>query len=248
MATSIVVQIESSRILIAADTRGAKLNIGSKAFEETECKIVLLGNAAFAVTGNVDYVRNSLSDSMASWDARTDARDAFAAQHGDLLATANDWASRGKQHFMSFYFSNPSRLKQLAQANDQNILLAGFFSGFQDGEARVLVRFIYLDENSLSPILDKQVVLPQRESPYSSHGLTQELIDGHSERAQAANAEWLKKSASIPPSSQVFRRIEFFIQATSNYDDGVGTQVNVLEISPHENPRWLQNSTCSPVK
>ena len=244
MATSIVIQVDRDRILIAADTRGGKLNPSSKLFEEAECKIIPLGNAAFTVTGNVDYTQNQPNDSISSWDARTDAREAYAEQHGDLLATADNWAIRAKRHFLSFYLANPGRVKQLAQANDQNILLAGFFLGFQDGKAVLLARLIYLDEHTSSCILDKQVAYPARDAPYSSHGITQELIDGHSERAHAANADWQKKLPSIPADSQAFRRMEFLIQVTSTLDDTVGMRVNILEIFPTEKARWLQNLTC----
>src|SRR5229473_1035641 len=82
-ATSIVVQIYPDRILLAADTRGAKLDVGTKSIDETECKIVPLGNAAFALTGNEDYIPNQLNDPVASWDSRSDAREAYAEQRGD---------------------------------------------------------------------------------------------------------------------------------------------------------------------
>ena len=243
-ATSIVAQVDPDRILFAADTHGDKLDPDSKSSNETECKIVPLGNAAFALTGNMDYVRHQLNDPIASWDSRSDAREAYTEQSGDLVATANDWATRAKRHYSSFYLANPARVKQLAKANDQNILLVGMFVGFQGGKALLLFEFVYLDEHGLQPILRKQLVLPARKLPYSSNGITQDLIDGHSERAKSAEAAWLKKSSSIPFSTRAFRRLEFVIQVTAKYDETVGTRVNVLEIFPHEGPRWLQNFTC----
>src|SRR5271167_40306 len=66
-ATSVVVQLGPNRIVLAADTRGTKLNRGSTSVEDAECKIVPLGNAAFAVTGNEDYVPNQQNDQIASW-------------------------------------------------------------------------------------------------------------------------------------------------------------------------------------
>ena len=244
-ATSIVVQVDLGKILFAADTRGTKLDVGSKVTEDTECKIALLGNAAFAVTGIEDYVQNRLDDPVASWDSRSDAREAYMEHRGDLVAMSDDWAARAKQHYLSFYFANPARVKQLAQANEKNILLAGFFSGFQDGKAILLLRWLYLDEHELSPIVDNQRVLSARELPYTSNGVTNELIEGHSEKTNAANAAWAKESRSIPLSSEAFRRVEFLIQFTANYDQTVGTRVNVLEIVRHKAPRWLQNFTCS---
>jgi hypothetical protein len=247
-ATSIVVQVDPDRILLAADTRGTKLNIGSQSVHETECKIVPLGNVAFALTGNEDYARNRADDPVVSWDSRSDAREAYAEHRGDLIATVDDWATRAKRHYSSFYFYSPTRVTQLAQANNQNVLLVGLFSGFQGGKAMLVMRIVYLDEHSLPPILDRQLVLPARKSPYSSNEITQDLIEGHSEKTKAANAAWLKKSRSVPLPSRAFRRVEFLVQFTANYDETVGTRVNVLEIFQRKNPRWLQNFTCSPAK
>jgi hypothetical protein len=247
-ATSIVIQIYQSRILIAADTRGSKLDVGTKSVDETECKIVPLGNSAVALSGNEDYVPTQLSDPVASWDSRSDAREAYAEQRGDLVATVDNWAARAERHYLSFYFANPGRVKQLAEANSENVLLVGLFSGFPEGKAILLVRIVYLDEHLLQPIQDKQFVLSARELPYTSNGITQDLIEGHSQKTVAANAAWLKKLRSIPVSSRALRRVEFLVQFTANYDATVGTRVNVLEIFQNKKPRWLQDFTCSPGK
>ncbi len=247
-ATSIVVQVGPERILLAADTRGTKLDIGSRSVDETECKIVPLGHAAFAVTGNEDYVPNQPNDPVAPWNSRYDAREAYAEQRGDLSATLDDWVARAKRHYLSFYLADSLRVEQLAQTNTENILLVGLFSGFQGGKAVLLVGIIYLDAHKLSPILDKELDFAARDLPYSSNGITQDLIDGHSEKTEAANAAWLEKSRSIPLSSQAFRRVEFLVQFTANYDPAVGTRVDVLEVFPRKNPRWLQDFTCSAAK
>ena len=118
------------------------------------------------------------------------------------------------------------------------------FVGFQGGKALLLLEFVYLDEHGLQPILHKELLLPARKLPYSSNGITQELIDGHSARSKSAEAAWLKKSSSVPLSMRAFRRVEFVIQVTAKYEKTVGTRVNVLEVFPHKDPRWLQNFTC----
>lgn len=239
-ATSIVLQILPNRILVAADTRvGKSTNGGPEAFEDTECKIVPLGNsAAFAVTGDDSYVRSELSDPVASWDSRSDAREAYAEENGNLIAAADNWATRVKHFFLSAYFSNPAFVKRAASHNQ---LLVGYFAGFQDSKPVVLERVVYLDDHTFQIILDEQHVLPTRELPHTSNSITQDLIEGHSE---AANDSWQKKSKSIPLSDRNFRRLEFLIQFTANSDRSVGKQVNVLEISPDKKPHWLQNSTC----
>jgi hypothetical protein len=158
-ATSIVAQVDSNRIFFAADTHGDKLDPGSQTSDESECKIVPLGHAASAITGNMDYIRNRIDDPVASWDSRADAREASAAHEGDLLAMASDWSERGKRHYLSFYRANPMRVAQLAKANNQNILLVGLFVGFREGAGTMVIQMVYLDEKQLTPILDKQVVL-----------------------------------------------------------------------------------------
>jgi len=243
-ATSIVVKLDPDRILIAADARGIKLGPGFKSSNETECKIVLFKDAAFALTGIADYVRYQANDPVASWNAYSDAREAYRAQRGDLVATADDWATRATRHYGSFYLANPARVRGLAKANDQNVLLVGMFAGLRGGKAQLIVERIYLDEHRSQPIFHQQLVLPARESPYSSNRITEELIEGHSARAKSAQAAWLKMSGSIPTSMRMLRRIEFLIQASAEYDKTVGTRVNVLEVLPHKNPQWLQNSTC----
>jgi hypothetical protein len=132
----------------------------------------------------------------------------------------------------------------LAKANTQNVLLVGIFAGFSGGQATLIMQMVFLVEKQLTPILDKQVALPPRELPYTSNAITQDLIEGHSERTTAADAAWLEKTKSIPASERQLRRLEFVIQETSKYDRAVGTHVNILRVSPDQNPTWLQDSTC----
>jgi hypothetical protein len=242
--TSLVALLDSRRIFLAADVHGEKYDPASTSGEENECKIIPLGNAAFALTGNMDYVRHRADDPVASWDSRSDVREAYSEQSGNIVATAAAWASRAKHHYSSFYSANPVRVKQLAMANDQNALLLGMFVWFRSHQAMLLMEQVYLDENQSPPILDRQVVLPMRKLPYTSNAITHELIEGHSARTSTADAAWQKKMRSIPVSERVFKRMEFVIQETAKYDKTVGTRVNVLEVFPHGNPRWIQTFTC----
>jgi hypothetical protein len=243
-ATSIVAKVDATRILFAADTHGDKLDPGAQAGNENECKIVPLEHAAFAVTGNMDYIRHQFDDTVASWDSRDDAREAFIAHNGDLLATIGDWSNRAKRHYSSFYRSNPMRVAQLAKINSENILLVGIFAGFQAGQATLIMQVIYFDEGQLAPILDKRIVLGPRELPYTSNAVTQDLIEGHSDRMRVADGGWRNKLLSIAAPEREMRRLEFLIQETAKYDRAVGTHVNVLEVFPDKNPHWLQNVTC----
>jgi hypothetical protein len=77
--TSIVIQLENDRIIVAADTRSIKQNLSTRATYDDECKIIPLGNAAFSVAGAAEYSANGPDDPVASWDARSDAIKAYSA-------------------------------------------------------------------------------------------------------------------------------------------------------------------------
>ena len=244
-ATSIVVKLDADQILIAADAHGIKMGPHSRATNETECKIVRFQDAGFAVTGIADYVPSQSKDPVKSWDAYSDAREAYQEQGRDLFAAADDWANRATLHYASFYHANAARVRGLAQANDQNVLLVGMFAGFRGDKAWLVVETISLDDYASSAsIFHRQLVFSARELPYSSNRTTEDLIEGRSQRAKAVQAAWVKMSGSIPVSMQRFRRLEFLIQATAEFDKTVGTRVNVLEIRPHSDSHWRQNFTC----
>jgi hypothetical protein len=244
LATSVVVQLEKNQIIFAADTRGNKLDPGSQATDETECKIVPLEDMAFALTGNMDYLSHDPFDSVASWDSREDGRMAFADHKTDLFAMIQEWSDHAKDHYETFYRAAPRRVAQLAAANTQNVLLAGLFAGFHNGVSTLILQIVFLNEAGLPHIRDSQVILPLRDLPYTSNAITQELIEGHTERTTAADSQWRRILPSIPLAMRNLRRPEFLIQETGKYDITVGQRVDILKISPHKRPQWLQNSTC----
>jgi hypothetical protein len=160
------------------------------------------------------------------------------------VATADDWITRAKRHYSSFYIVAPNRVVELAAANAQGLLLRGIFVGFRNKQAVLLIEDLYLDVHAFQPIVGKAISLPERNLPYTSNGITQDLIEGHSEQTAAANAAWLKISPSIRSYDRNLRHIEFLIQATAQYDQTVGKRVDILEITPDRSPRWRQNLTC----
>jgi hypothetical protein len=88
-------------------------------------------------------------------------------------------------------------------------------------------------------------VLPQRDLPYSSHAITQELIDGDTQRSKDIAAKWQEKSLKIKRTDRDWRWIEFLIKSTNDYDDGVGPDVNVLQIPEGHQATWRKNLTCA---
>ena len=95
------------------------------------------------------------------------------------------------------------------------------------------------------PIQKSEQLLPFRELPYTTNLVTQELIEGNSERTREAAAEWQRKAASYPRKERGWRWDEFVIVTTAIYDESVGQAIDVLEIPAGGKARWLQNSTCS---
>lgn len=243
-ATSVVVRVDDRHITIAADdlaTRMFATNPGPYA----ACKIVPLGQAAFAVAGNIDYRKNDPSDTLIDWDARADARTAFLHHVGNLQATAAEWANRAALHYSQFLSTQPVRVRELAAANRQHVLVLGTFAGWdRRNEAVVMFEWIYLDMSSRPAIKSRSFVLPSRTLPYTTNATTQDLIEGNSVRSAHLLSDWQLASESLPTPERGWRWLEFLIQSTSDYDHTVGREVNVLDLTPNENANWLQNYSC----
>lgn len=103
---------------------------------------------------------------------------------------------------------------------------------------------VFLDERATPPIQTSEQLLPYRKLPYTPHQITQELIEGDSERNREAAEEWQKKRANYSANERAWRWDEFVIVSTSKYDENVGQTIDVLEIPVGGKAKWLQNSTC----
>ena len=243
-ATSVVVHVNEKHITIAADdlaTRMYAINPGPYA----ACKIIPLGKAAFAVAGNIDYKHNDPADTVIDWDARADARVAFVRHVTDLQGTAEDWARRAARHYSSFLAAQPARVRELAAANPQHVLVLGTFAGWNPRkDASVIFEWVYLDLDASPTIKIRSFVLPSRTLPYTTNATTQALIEGNSERNTQLLATWDLASVNYPSPQRDWRWLEFLIQSTSDYDHTVGREVNVLDLTPNENASWLQNFSC----
>jgi hypothetical protein len=249
--TSIAVQIEQRRIFVAGDTLSQVMHTGSTTEDETYCKISALGNFAFAETGLADYTPADFQDTIPTWDARSDAAAAYALHPTDLIALARDWAGRAQDHYSLFYRVNPSRVRSLASNPSSDplglrpsLLLVGLFIGFKDSQPIVIAELIYLDPVGLQPINFEEKTFDISSSPFSTHAITQELFNSNTSRAQIAQRDWSKQSATIAPESIAYRKLEFFIQRTAQLDSTVGTTVDILELDANQSPRWIQSPTC----
>lgn len=248
LATTVVVKLETNKILIAADTRRSVLRLSPAAtanqmFSDDRCKIVDLGKAGFAAMGNVNYEQVHADDAMASWDALADAKTSFAMQPKDLFEVASDWQERASAHFNLFSRFAPARVQDMASGSTNGVLVEGIFAGWDSKGAPIAIAEIITFEKTTLSIDGARQVWQFRESPYSLHPITQELIDGHTKRAQAAAKKWKKRLRKLPQSEQDWRQLEFIIQSTADYDEHVGKDVDVLEITS-SGSSWLQKSAC----
>jgi hypothetical protein len=243
-ATSVVVHVERRHITIAADDLATRM-YAPKPGPYAACKIIPLGKAAFAVAGNIDYRKNDATDRVADWDARADAREAFVHHVSDLRATAEEWAARAENHYLSFLAAQPARVRELASSNPQHLLVLGTFAGWDRANSAVVIfEWIYLDLSSTPAVKAKAFVLPSRSLPYTTNATTQDLIEGNSLRSTEFFAHWQLASGSFPSPERNWRWLEFLIQSTSDYDHTVGREVNVLDLTPNDNANWLQNYSC----
>jgi hypothetical protein len=251
-ATSIVAKLEKGRIILAADTREDRLEASpldsQHAFHDGGCKIVPLGPSGAAISGNLDYKRNVPSDPVPNWSAQSDAIAAYGEHQSSLRETAEDWAQRSASFFKKFGETAPQRVKALATANSEHVLVDAFFVGWEKQAPLLIWEKVYLDEGalSISTIGVREQILPIRELPYTTNATTQELIEGNSARMKNAAEDWEAKSSTIPKGEHVWRKLEFVIKATGRYDESVGQIVDVLEIPAGGQAAWLQNSTCPP--
>jgi hypothetical protein len=249
-ATTVVAKVESDRIILAADTRANVLKKSSNpktehAFHDDVCKVVALGKFGFAATGYSDYKRVELGDMVSDWNANEDARTSYASHADSLLEMADDWGRRAIQHYSTFYLTAPDRVKTFARANDANILVQGVFAGWDtNGQPTLIFVRVTLDQTALPPIVGTRYVFPQRDLPYTTNGNTQKLIEGDPEQTRAIGKNWKKRSKKFPESQRDWRLVEFLVRSTSDIDETVGKDVDVLEVQP-SGSTWLQNSSCS---
>lgn len=243
-ATSVVVRAESDQIFIAADTLASRRFTAASGPYDT-CKIVALGNTAFAVAGNIDYRPTEASDRIPTWDARIDARQVLEAHPGDLNAAADEWAYRATAHYAAFYAADAARVRELAHANSQHVLVLGTFTGWE-GNARptVIFEWVYLDSSKSAGVATRKFVLPSRARPYTTNALTQELIEGGSPRTLKAESDWRLVSEKFPLADRSWRWLEFLIESTAEYDPTVGQHVNILELGSDGTSHWLQDYGC----
>jgi hypothetical protein len=253
-ATSIIIALENGRIILLADSRASELNPLGRTIRDDKCKIVILGERfAFAETGREGYTRTTPTDSVPGWHGTSEALKAYnnVFDH-DLHAVALSWGIQVTNYFQVFFLADPQRVRSLTNQETLNgTLLVGIFAGAdRSGLLKVYKVRIALDDSlhlrepaAQTPIGYAIDEIPPRDEPYSTEAVTQELLDGKTQRARDVANAWAKKSRHFPKSDRKLRRLEFLIEQTSNYDEEVHGPANTLQLT-RDSATWLQNNTC----
>lgn len=248
-ATSLIIDVETNRVIIIADSRARELNASGNPAHDNQCKIVPLGKTiAFTETGSEGYTPSTSGDDLREWHGTAEALNAYndVPDH-DLYQVALAWSIRVTNNFQLFYLNNPKRVRSLAT---KGVLLLGFFAGTDpDGKLKVYVGRAAIDDTLQSregasvPVGRAVDPFPVRGEPISTNSMTQELLDGKTDRAKKIAKTWAKKSRGIPPGEKQLRRLEYMVERTGDYDPDVHSPINVMAVTPNST-EWIQNVTC----
>ena len=237
--TSIVVGATPDGIMIVADSRATNTTLSGKtSADDTKCKIVMLGSDfIFAETGSEGYTPDDTTDTLKEWHGTTEAINAFRDAGGaDIRKVVDAWAQRISDHFEDFFLVRPARARQLEG-------LFGIFAGRNaDIGVTAYMAAVTLDGH-VAPVVDIRRILPKA-TPSSTHPITQELIDGQSDRAKSVAGAWNKESSGVPLAQKRVRWLEFLIEQTGQFDSNVGGPTNSIELDRNSPPTWINNRTC----
>jgi hypothetical protein len=247
-ATTIIIEFHGDRILLLADSRSSALNVNphDSPIDDQYCKIYELdGEYLYAETGHSGYTRKVSTDPVHEWNGATEALAAYedVGDH-DLYEIALNWAGRVSNNFAELYRVDEQRVRRMAV---QGHLLYGIFAGPDKNRVlRVYLADVVVDDalKAFPPIGYRMGKYEARDKAYSTNPITQELLDGTSDRAKNVAKLWDVKSRTFPKRDRNLRRLEFMVVQTGNFDDGVGGPVNAAEVTSSK-ATWLQRKTCT---
>jgi hypothetical protein len=253
-ATSIVIAFQKNKIILVADSRASEMNLLGSTVRDDKCKLVILGKRfAFAETGQEGYTKTAVNDPVPDWHGTSEAVKAYnSVVDHDVHEIARTWAIQVSNYFQLFFIAAPQRVRSLTNQEKLNgTLLVGIFVGTDaNGFLKAYIARIALDDGLLLREPGAQVPigysideLGPREEPYSTEAVTQELLDGKTERAKKVANDWAKESIHFPKDNRELRHLEFLIEQTGDYDESVHGPINALSVSMSM-ANWLQNNTC----
>jgi hypothetical protein len=238
-ATSVVAKVSEAKVVIAADTLGIDSE-GTR--HEDQCKIVPLGKYVFAAASIASF-RATLPKS--SWDSKLEAEAAYKSHETDIEAAASDWLERAERYFGNLRGADRMRARSMVASSPDHALAVGVFAGWNaEGKAEFVLEAIRYKEPTLEQIEHIIEVEKSRDLPYTSNVVTQELIEGHTDRTSEASKEWAMKSKTFPKEKLGWRWLEFLIQKTGAFAD-VGQKVDIMQLTREGHSKWLQRCACT---
>jgi hypothetical protein len=238
-ATSVVAKVSEEKVVIAADTLGIDTE-GTR--HEDQCKIVPLGKYVFAAASIASFW-TTLPKS--SWDSKVEAEAAYRSHETDIEAAASDWLERAERYFSNLRGADRMRARSMVASAPDHALTVGVFVGWNaKGKAEFVLEAIRYKEPNLEQIEHIIEFGRSRDLPYTSNVITQELIEGHTNRTSEARKEWAMKSKTFPKEELGWRWLEFLIQKTGAFAD-VGQKVDIMQLTREGHSEWLQRCACT---
>lgn len=242
--TSIILKVDHDKAIMAADNLQTELKDKGQISHHEGCKVSKFERGAFSSVYYSEYSPNDPKDNVPKWDARRDAESAYSVNGPNIRATAKYWVDKAAAHYRRFLEVYPDRVSHLALQNREHLLVVGFFAGW-DQSPLVMEEEVLLDINPphhVQTIQIKERVLGYRAQPYASHEITEELMEGKSDRAKRARQEFARKSYLWSENWREWQALAFFITETSKYDHNVGKSVDIVEVGTRS--EWIQQTSC----
>jgi hypothetical protein len=257
-ATSIIIDFTKDRIIFVADSLVTYIDPEKQTAKIDVCKLTALGGEfIFAESGYTGYTHRLLSDPIPEWEGTSEALRAYdLVSNHDLYSVAQNWMVNVSGYFKQLYSADPSKIT-LAASQQGGLLVKGFFGG-KSGDGSLAVYIVTIGvAGSMSPTLTlmppslllatpitNEISKIEPRKPFSSDNITQELLDGQTERAKKSAEKWQKEVRKIPKSKRNVRWLEFLIQETGTFNSSVGGAANVLSVSANKSVVWICNQTC----
>jgi len=132
----------------------------------------------------------------------------------------------------------------VASAPDHALTVRVFVGWNAKGKAEFVLEAIRYKGPNLEQIEQIIEFGRSRDLPYTSNVITQELIEGHTNRTSEARKEWAMKSKTFPKEELGWRWLEFLVRKTGAFAD-VGQKVDIMQLTREGQSEWLQRCACT---
>jgi hypothetical protein len=253
--TIAVVYYTSSKIVIAADSRGTEMGLAPN---DMECKIAALGSdIIFVSTGIGGFDSGDPRFPTRGWRSTDEAHKAYerlsaGGRHPSVADVANEWSRVMVRNETQLYGLIG---EMLIEAANDGVLTQAMFGGVgEDGSLEMVSSDIVLqgdDNDKLHPIdADMGVMLPQDSLGVIGEGaIFKEFFEAGTDRAKREAAQWEKDSMKIPADDRTLFKMIRLIDLTAAYDQMgvVGGPIDVVELDLGKGIRWHQRKSICPA-